>query len=87
LSNIEFENLTHEKKTLFQDLKLMSILGSICNGPKSAKEIAINCNIPITTVYRKLRILENQKHLHISRIQDNGVFRRRYETKAVRNYE
>jgi len=43
--------------------KCIKILSCIQKSPKSVKEISAETNIPITTVYRMIRIFENHNML------------------------
>ena len=51
------------KKKLFSDEQMMAILESLIESPKSAKQISQECDIPISSVYRKLRILKEKQFL------------------------
>ena len=44
----------------------MGIISSIIDGPRTAVEIAKVANIPISTVYRRLQFLQENKMLKTS---------------------
>ena len=50
----------------FTDEVMLTVIQSIINSPKSATQISFECDIPISTVYRKLRDLRGKKLLHVS---------------------
>ena len=50
----------------FTDEVMMTVIQSIINSPKTATQISFECDIPISTVYRKLRVLREKKFLHVS---------------------
>lgn len=69
---------------LFKDKNLMKILSSVMNSPKSAKEISTECNLPISTVYRKLHLMHHKGLLKTSGIiTDNGVKTRKFTKKQI----
>lgn len=47
------------------ELDIQNILGTL-DTPKSAQKISIECNIPIATVYRKLKELKKQNLVIVS---------------------
>ena len=51
---------------ILSDQFCMGIISSIINGPKTAVEIAKVTNIPISTVYRRLQFLQENKMLKTS---------------------
>lgn len=55
------------------DDKVLRILDSISDSAKSAKEISDSCNLPISTVYRKIRILREKEFLSVSGTINDGV--------------
>jgi len=70
------------RQEFFKDKNLMSVLSSIMNLPKSAKEISSECSIPISTVYRKLYLMHQKGLLKTSgNITDNGVKTRKFAKK------
>jgi response regulator of citrate/malate metabolism len=70
-------------KKLLKDKKLALILFSISKSFKTAEQIGNDCNISITTVYRKLKILEENHYLEKSgKLTNDG--RVRYFRKKPR---
>jgi predicted transcriptional regulator len=66
----------------FKDNKLMSVLSSIMEAPKSAKEISSDCNLPISTVYKKLHLLYQKGFLNTSEdVSNDGVKTRKFAKK------
>jgi predicted transcriptional regulator len=57
----------------------MKIIGSVQNSPKSAKQISEECNIPRSTVYKKLKILQDKNLIQTKGILQNGVKNRIYK--------
>ncbi|MFQ5475515.1 MAG: helix-turn-helix domain-containing protein [Nitrosopumilus sp.] len=50
----------------FEDKRLMQVFLSLINSPKSAKQISRETKIPIGSVYRKLKKLEQKELLERS---------------------
>ena len=72
------------KHQFFKDKKLMNILSSVMDSPKSAKEISSECNLPISTVYRKLYLMYHNGLLKTSgTITDNGAKTRKFTKKQI----
>ena len=68
----EFSSLEEFTK----DKKLSLILACISRSFKTAEQISIDCNVSITTVYRKLKILEENQFLEKSgKITKKGKIR------------
>jgi predicted transcriptional regulator len=57
---------------------LLKIIESVQNSPKSAQQISKECNIPRSTVYKKLKILQDQNLIQAKGILENGVKNRVY---------
>lgn len=58
----------------FKDNDFMRIIQCVLESPKSAQLISKECNIPLTTVYRKLKKLKEHNLLQTSgTIDDTGV--------------
>ena len=51
---------------ILSDQFCMGIISSIIDGPKTAVEIAKTTNIPISTVYRRLQFLQENKMMKTS---------------------
>ncbi|MGQ0375911.1 MAG: hypothetical protein ACT4OW_00185 [Nitrososphaerota archaeon] len=78
---ISVQTNTHQ---FFKDKNLMKVLSSVRNSPKSAKEISSECNLPISTVYRKLHLMNHNGLLKTSgTITDNGVKTRKFAKKQI----
>ncbi|KEQ57443.1 hypothetical protein SCCGRSA3_00237 [Marine Group I thaumarchaeote SCGC RSA3] len=61
-------------KKFFSDEQTMTILQSLIDSPKSAQQLSHECNIPISSVYRKLQILKEKQLLVTSgSVTDDGV--------------
>jgi len=72
------------KHQFFKDKKMMKVLSSVMDSPKSAKEISSECNLPISTVYRKLRMMYHNGLLKTSgNITNNGVKTRKFAKKQT----
>lgn len=72
------------KHQFFKDRNLMKVLSSVMDSPKSAKEISSECNLPISTVYRKLHLMYHNGLLKTSgTITDNGVKTRKFAKKQI----
>ena len=70
------------KHQFFKDKNLMKVLSSIVDLPKSAKEISGECDLPISTVYRKLHFMHQKGLLKTSgTITDNGVKTKKFARK------
>ncbi|MDE1839983.1 MAG: helix-turn-helix transcriptional regulator [Thaumarchaeota archaeon] len=48
------------------DVHCRAILGVTTGNPTSASAISLACNMPLSTVYRRLKILRTLKFLHVS---------------------
>ena len=57
------------------------ILACISKNPCSAKEISYNCNIPLPTVYRKLKTLSKDQMLLVSGKIENGIRNKLFRKK------
>lgn len=67
------------KQGFFKDKNLMNVLSSIMNAPKSAKEISSERSLPISTVYKKLYLIQQKDLLKTScTISDDGVKTRKF---------
>lgn len=72
------------KHQFFKDKNLMKVLSSVMGSPKSAKEISSECNLPISTIYRKLHLMHHNGLLKTSgTITDNGVKTRKFAKKQI----
>ena len=56
----------------FHDQSMLKISLALLDSPQSARQISNRCDVPIATVYRKLKELEEKKMLHISGIIKNN---------------
>lgn len=73
-----------DRHQFFKDKKLMNILSSVMDSPKSAKEISSECNLPISAVYRKLYLMYHNGLLKTSgTITDSGVKTRKFTKKQI----
>ena len=71
------------KIKFYKDKHMAKIFASLADSPKTAQQISDACNIPRSTVYRKLRKLEDiQVILRKGKIE-NGVRNRIYKTIRV----
>lgn len=66
-------------------INLLKIIESVQNSPKSAQQISEECNIPRSTVYKKLKILQDKNLIQTKGILQNGVKNRVY--KKIIHYE
>ncbi len=73
------------KIKFFKDEIMMNIFQSIIKSPKSATQISFECDIPISTVYRKLRDLREKKLLHISGFLNDHERRTKLYKKRIKN--
>lgn len=65
----------------FSDVDFARIIQCVLESPKSANDISKECNIPLSTVYRKLKKLREHKLLQTSGIIDDaGVKIRLFNT-------
>ncbi|HEY7368211.1 MAG TPA: winged helix-turn-helix domain-containing protein [Nitrosopumilaceae archaeon] len=67
-----------------KDRYMAEIFASLVDSPKTALQIADDCKIPRSTVYRKLRKLEEGQVILRKGILENGVRNRLYKTIRVR---
>jgi predicted transcriptional regulator len=52
---------------------MMKIFQTLLDVPKTAQQISNDCQIPISTVYKKLKELENKKTVRVSGAIKDGV--------------
>jgi predicted transcriptional regulator len=71
------------KVEFYKDQYMAKIFASIVNAPKTAQQISEECSIPRSTVYRKLRKLEESQVILRKGIIENGVRNRLYKTIRV----
>lgn len=62
------------------DKNVMKIFQTVLEVPKTAQQISNDCKIPISTVYKKLKELENKKLVRISGAIKDGARYRLYQT-------
>ncbi len=65
-TNIKDDNRKQIYLQILSDQFCMGIISSIIDGPRTAVEIAKVANIPISTVYRRLQFLQENKMLKTS---------------------
>jgi predicted transcriptional regulator len=70
---MEFDNDNH----------MVKIFESIVDSPKTAQQISEKCSIPRSTVYRKLRKLEENQIILRKGIIENGIRNRIYKPNKV----
>jgi predicted transcriptional regulator len=63
----------------FNDKKMMKIFQTLLDTPKTSRQISYECNMPIATVYRKLKSLENKRLVKTSGTINNGIRNRLYQ--------
>lgn len=68
----------------FTDRYMMKVFESVLDSPKSAEQISDECHIPRSTVYRKLRDLEEKHLLQRKGTIENGKRTRIYKKKNQR---
>ena len=64
----------------FKDSQMAKIFDSVIDSPKTAQQISDECSIPKSTVYRKLRNLEDRQIILRKGKLENGVRNRVYKT-------
>ncbi|MGD2107600.1 MAG: ArsR family transcriptional regulator [Nitrosopumilaceae archaeon] len=64
--NVEEESLKSDLLEIVSDKYCRTILNAIMEKPKSAMEISVEGNIPISTVYRRIQVLHDAKMLYTS---------------------
>ncbi len=70
----------------FKDEIMMNVFQSLIDSPKTATQISFECDIPISTVYRKLKDLREKKLLHVSGfLNDNERRTKLYKKKGIKN--
>ena len=62
---------------------MAKIFASIVESPKTAQQISDDCSIPRSTVYRKLKKLEESQIILRKGKLENGVRNRLYKTIRV----
>jgi len=73
--------MTHSWKIkFFKDSHMAKIFDSVIDSPKTAQQISDECSIPKSTVYRKLRKLEDCQIILRKGKLENGVRHRVYKT-------
>lgn len=73
------------KTKLFKDEITMNIFQKISHSPKSANQISYECDIPLATVYRKLKNLDEKKLVDISGTMVNDKHRTKlYKKKSLK---
>ncbi|MDH3824878.1 MAG: helix-turn-helix domain-containing protein [Nitrosopumilus sp.] len=86
---IEEESTKDNLLGIVSDKYCRSILKAIMDKPKSAMEIAMECKIPISTVYRRIQNLHDSKMLYTSgQISDDGkkFFLYKSKIKEIQTY-
>jgi predicted transcriptional regulator len=63
---IEEESTKDNLLGIVSDKYCRSILKAIMDKPKSAMDLAMECQIPISTVYRRIQVLHDSKMLYTS---------------------
>lgn len=77
-----FEEMEVWKIKFFSDKIMMKIFQTLVDTPKTALQISYESNMPIATVYKKLKSLENEKLVKTSgAINDYGRRNRLYQKK------
>jgi predicted transcriptional regulator len=72
------------KIEFYKDRHMAKIFASITDSPKTAQQIADDCSIPRSTVYRKLKKLEQSQVILRKGMLENGVRNRVYKTVRAR---
>ena len=72
------DNNGSKKIDFYKDTHMVKIFESLIDSPKTAQQISEHCNIPKSTVYRKLRKLEEVQAILRKGIIENGVRNRIY---------
>jgi predicted transcriptional regulator len=71
------------KIKFFNDTYVIRIFESVNNSPKSALQISEECNIPRSTVYRKLKMLHEKNLIQRRGLLQNGVKNRIYKKREL----
>jgi predicted transcriptional regulator len=72
------------KIEFYKDGYMVKIYSSLADSPKTAQQISDYCSIPRSTVYRKLKKLEENQIIQRKGKLENGVRNRVYKTIRVR---
>lgn len=67
----------------YKDRYMAKIFASIVDSPKTAQQISDDCSIPRSTVYRKLKKLEEDQIILRKGKIENGVRNRLYKMTRV----
>lgn len=69
----------------FKDGYMMKVFETLLDSPKSAEQISDECNIPRSTVYRKLKDLKEKKLIKTNGTIENGtrirVYKKNHQSK------
>ena len=71
------------KIEFYKDRYMAKIFASLVESPKTALQISDDCSIPRSTVYRKLKKLEESQIILRKGKLENGVRNRIYKTIRV----
>ena len=74
------------KIEFYKDSHMVKIFESLIDSPKTAQQISDECSIPKSTVYRKLRKLEDSQIILRKGIIENGVRNRIYKQSKIERY-
>lgn len=85
------EDLELDEIRFLKDQIMYNIYQKILNSPKSASQISFECNIPRSTVYRKLKYLYEKKLVDVSgaMIDDKHrtkLFKKKSKKLTFKNY-
>jgi predicted transcriptional regulator len=69
------------KIKFLKDMNMLKVFKSVGSSPKTAKQISEECDMPRTTVYKKLKLLQGKNLIKTTGILQNGRRYRIYKNK------